>query len=163
MKRLLPFALRSFRREIRSGDLPTLALALVLGVAVMTAVGTLVNRVTLALTQSAGEIIGGDLGIAGRTAIPAEWQDEAQRRGIATARIVTFASVVFHGEDSQLAEIKAVDATYPLRGELVLAEDMGGIHLRSGAAPEPGIAYADARLLDALGLAPGGRLEFGDR
>ena len=161
--RLLPFALRSFRRELRGGDLPTLALALVLGVAVMTAVGTLVNRVTLALTQSAGEIIGGDLGVAGRSAIPDEWQSEAARRGIATARIVIFASVVFHGEASQLAEIKAVDANYPLRGELVLAEDMGGIRLRPGAAPETGVAYADARLLDALGLAPGGQLEFGDR
>jgi putative ABC transport system permease protein len=161
--RLLPYSLRSFRRELRSGDLPTLALALVLGVAVMTAVGTLVNRVTLALTQSAGEIIGGDLGVAGRTAIPAEWQTEAERRGLATARIVIFASVVFHGEASQLAEIKAVDAKYPLRGEMVLAEDMGGMNLRRGSAPAAGTAYADARLLDALGLVPGGSLEFGDR
>jgi putative ABC transport system permease protein len=161
--RLLPFAWRSLRRELRGGDLPTLALALVLGVAVMTAVGTLVNRVALALTQSAGEIIGGDLGVAGRVAVPAEWQAEAERRGLATARIVVFASVVFHGEQSQLAEIKAVDASYPLRGELVLAADMGGMDLRPGAAPAPGVAYADARLLDALGLRPGDRLAFGDR
>ncbi|PSD23273.1 hypothetical protein C7E18_23370, partial [Stenotrophomonas maltophilia] len=40
--------------------------ALVLGVAVMTAVGTLVNRVNLALTGSAAEMLGGRSRLAGR-------------------------------------------------------------------------------------------------
>ncbi|TQT30069.1 hypothetical protein EIJ12_14345, partial [Xanthomonas perforans] len=55
-------AARAVRREFLAGDLLTVFAALVLGVAVMTAVGTLVDRVTLALTSSAAEVLGGDLG-----------------------------------------------------------------------------------------------------
>ena len=73
--RPLAHAWRSLRREALGGDLLTVALALVLGVAVMTAVGTLVSRVQTALTQSAGELIGGDLGIAGRVPPPAGLAD----------------------------------------------------------------------------------------
>ncbi|MFN3842108.1 MAG: ABC transporter permease [Rehaibacterium terrae] len=159
--RMLPFAWRSLRRELRGGDLLTVAAALVLGVAVMTAVGTLVNRVTLALTQSAAEIIGGDFGVAARQPLPEDWAGEASRRGLKTARIVSFPSVLFAGERSQLADIKAVDAGYPLRGTLETTADLAGLDPEATPAPQPGEAYADARLLDALGLRPGDTLEFG--
>lgn len=160
--RVLPFAWRSLRRELRGGDLITVAAALVLGVAVMTAVGTLVNRVTLALTQSAGEIIGGDFGVAGRQAIPDAWALEAVDRGLSTARIVVFPSVVFAGESSQLADIKAVDAGYPLRGRLETTADRAGLDPVQSEPPAPGSAYADARLMDALGIEVGDHVEFGD-
>ena len=69
---LLRHALRSLRREALAGDLLTVFAALVLGVAVMTAVGTLVDRVNLALANSTAEMLGGDLGISGRAEAPAE-------------------------------------------------------------------------------------------
>src|SRR3546814_9598504 len=59
---VLAYAARALRRELRGGDLLTLAAALVLAVAVMTAVGTLVNRVTAAVSANAAQIIGGDFG-----------------------------------------------------------------------------------------------------
>jgi hypothetical protein len=54
------------RAALSGGDLLTVFAALVLGVAVMTAVGTLVDRVTLALTGSAAETLGGDLAVRQR-------------------------------------------------------------------------------------------------
>ncbi|GAB3731256.1 FtsX-like permease family protein [Luteimonas pelagia] len=160
--RLLPFAWRALRRELRGGDLLTVAAALVLGVAVMTAVGTLVNRVNLALARNGAELIGGDLGVAGRQAPPDAFAAEAALRGLATARIVSFPSVLFAGERSELAEIKAVDGGYPLRGVLETTRDLAGLAPEASSAPAPGEAYADARLLDALGLRPGDAVEFGD-
>ncbi|WP_313251994.1 hypothetical protein, partial [Stenotrophomonas indicatrix] len=74
---LLRHAWRALRREALAGDLLTVFAALVLGVAVMTAVGTLVNRVNLALTGSAAEMLGGDLGVAGRDDPPAAFAAEA--------------------------------------------------------------------------------------
>lgn len=159
--RVLRHAARALRREFLAGDLLTVFAALALGVAVMTAVGTLVNRVTLALTASAAEVIGGDLGLRGRQEIPAAFEEEARRRGLATARMVEFASVLFHGEASQMANIKAVGAGYPLRGALMVARDRFGAEAEAGQAPPPGEAYADPRLLDALDLQPGETLEFG--
>lgn len=159
--RVLRHALRALRREFLAGDLLTVFAALALGVAVMSAVGTLVNRVELALAANAAEVIGGDLGVRGRQEIPAGFEAEAHRRGLATARMVEFASVLFHGEASHMANIKAVDAGYPLRGQLMVARDRLGAVLETAGPPPPGEAYADPRLLDALELQPGDALEFG--
>lgn len=158
---LLRHALRSLRREALAGDLLTVFAALVLGVAVMTAVGTLVNRVNLALASSTAEMLGGDLGLSGRSEPAAELAEEAQRRGLRSTRIAAFGSVLFHGEASQMATIKAVGDGYPLRGTLrVRGGGTGGL-LDAATAPPPGQAWADPRLLQALGLRVGQRLEFG--
>ncbi|MBN5049757.1 FtsX-like permease family protein [Stenotrophomonas maltophilia] len=158
---LLRHAWRALRREALAGDLLTVFAALVLGVAVMTAVGTLVNRVNLALTGSAAEMLGGDLGVSGRDDPPAAFADEAQRRGLAHTRLASFGSVLFQGDASQMASIKAVEAGYPLRGALRVRATPGGALIADAGMPAKGQAYADPRLLQALGLNAGDDLEFG--
>ncbi|MCF5089021.1 FtsX-like permease family protein [Stenotrophomonas sp. PA-6-5C] len=158
---LLRHAWRALRREALAGDLLTVFAALVLGVAVMTAVGTLVNRVNLALTGSAAEMLGGDLGVAGRDDPPAAFADEAQRRGLAHTRLASFGSVLFQGDASQMASIKAAEAGYPLRGALRVRATPGGALIADAGMPAKGQAYADPRLLQALGLKAGDDLEFG--
>jgi putative ABC transport system permease protein len=159
--KLLRHAWRALRREALAGDLLTVFAALVLGVAVMTAVGTLVNRVNLALTGSAAEMLGGDLGVAGRDDPPAAFAEEAQRRGLAHTRLASFGSVLFQGDASQMASIKAVEAGYPLRGALRVRATPGGALIADAGMPAKGQAYADPRLLQALGLKAGDDLEFG--
>ncbi|HEY0333798.1 MAG TPA: FtsX-like permease family protein [Stenotrophomonas sp.] len=154
-------AARAVRREFLAGDLLTVFAALVLGVAVMTAVGTLVNRVTLALTSSAAEVLGGDLGVTGRQDIPEAFAAEAGRRGLQSTRMVSFPSVLFHGEASQMANVRAVAAGYPLRGVLQVSAQGNGADARPVGPPMRGQAYADPRLLDALGLHVGDDLELG--
>lgn len=154
-------AARALRREFLAGDLLTVFAALVLGVAVMTAVGTLVNRVTLALTSSAAEMLGGDLGLSAREDVPARFADAARTRGLASTRMVSFPSVLFHGDDSQMANIKAVSAGYPLRGELRVGRALHDAASETAGTPPPGEAYADPRLMQALGLKIGDALEFG--
>jgi len=159
---ILAYASRALRRELRGGDLLTLAAALVLAVAVMTAVGTLVNRVAAAVSANAAQIIGGDFGFAARQPIDPAIADLARAQGLAVARMLSFPSVVFHADASQLADIKAVDAAYPLRGELSASTDSAGLAAQATPAPAPGEAYADARLLAALGISPGAQIEFGN-
>ena len=158
---VLRHALRSLRREALAGDLLTVFAALVLGVAVMTAVGTLVNRVNLALASSTAEMLGGDLGLSGRSEPPQELATQARERGLRTTRIASFGSVLFHGDASQMATIKAVEAGYPLRGALRVRLAGAGQLLDAAAAPAPGEAWADPRLLQALGVQVGQSLEFG--
>ncbi len=154
-------AARSLRREFLAGDLLTVFAALVLGVAAMTAVGTLVDRVMLALTASAAEVVGGDLGVQARAEPPAEFADEAARRGLAVARLVTFPSVLFHGEASQMATVKGVDAAHPLRGRLRVSADAAGLQASDRGGPPRGEAYADPRVLAGLGINLGDSLELG--
>lgn len=158
---LLRHALRSLRREALAGDLLTVFAALVLGVAVMTAVGTLVDRVNLALANSTAEMLGGDLGISGRAEAPAELVSEGTQRGLQSTRIAAFGSVLFHGEASQMATIKAVEAGYPLRGQLRVRTGTNAVLNEAAAAPARGEAFADPRLLQALDLRIGDALEFG--
>jgi len=158
---VLRHAARSLRREFFAGDLLTVFAALVLGVAAMTAVGTLVDRVTLALTSSAAEVVGGDLGVRGREEPPAEFAEQARERGLRSVRMVAFPSVLFHGETSQMATVKGVSDGYPLRGQLLVARDAAGLQGEPAGAPAPGQAYADPRLLDALGVGVGDGIEFG--
>ncbi|MDR2871549.1 MAG: FtsX-like permease family protein [Xanthomonadaceae bacterium] len=155
------YALRALRREFLAGDLLTIFVALTLGVAAMTAVGTLVNRVNLALTENASEILGGDLGLSSRQEIPEEFAEEARRRGLQTAYIVSFPTVLFHADASQMASVKAVDAGYPLRGQLWVALNDNGAGTMTAPAPAVGEAYADSRLLAELGLKVGDDIEFG--
>lgn len=157
---LLRHALRSLRREALAGDLLTVFAALVLGVAVMTAVGTLVDRVNLALANSTAEMLGGDLGVSGRAEAPPEFAAEATQRGLRSTRIAAFGSVLFHGEASQMATIKAVEAGYPLRGQLRVRLADGAAVDDAAVAPAPGQAWADPRLLQALDLRVGDDLEF---
>src|SRR5690606_30390288 len=126
--------------------------ALVLGVAAMTAVGTLVDRVMLALSASAAEVVGGDLGVQAREALPEEFALQARQRGLAAARRVSFPSVLFHGESSQMATVKGVDAAHPLRGRLRVASDSAGLQARDSGGPPPGEAFADPRVLAGLGV-----------
>src|SRR5690606_9446937 len=160
---VLRHATRSLRREFSGGDLLTVFAALVLGVAAMTAVGTLVDRVMLALSASAAEVVGGDLGVQAREALPEEFALQARQRGLAAARRVSFPSVLFHGEASQMATVKGVDAAHPLRGRLRVASNSAGLQARDSGGPAPGEAYADPRVLAGLGVGVGDSIELGTR
>ncbi len=155
------FAWRSLRREVRHGELATLAVALILAVAALGAVATLSRRVERSVLASATELIGGDLGISARSPLPAELLDEARRLKLRVSATADFPSVLFAGGKSQLADIRATDPAYPLRGDLRVRDANGtesSVH-----APESGSVFAEHRLLAALDLKPGENLAIGER
>lgn len=159
--RPLAFAARSLAREFRHAELVTLAAALVLAVAALAAVATLAGRVERALVASAAELVGGDLGLAASRALPAEFAEEARRRGLATSRLADFPSVAFADEHSRLVDVRAGDAAFPLRGELRVAGADGVAH--AAHAPPPGAIYADRAALSALDAGVGARVQLGGR
>jgi putative ABC transport system permease protein len=159
--RPVAFAWRTLRRELRYGELATLAVALILAVAALGAVATLSRRVEHSVLASATELIGGDLGISAHSALPPELTAEAARLQLRASSTADFPSVLFANGKSQLADIRAADRAYPLRGELRVRDADGResvVH-----APEAGAVYAEHRLLVALDLKPGDALTIGDR
>ena len=155
------FAARSLRREFRHGELATLAAALVLAVAALTAVATLASRVERALVASAAELIGGDLSVGSRRELPEAFAPEARRRGLATAQLADFPSVVFSGEKSRLADVRAADAGFPLRG-MFTVRDESGVE-RNAHTPPQGSVYVDHEVLVALGVGLGANVQVGGR
>ncbi|MBL8299725.1 MAG: FtsX-like permease family protein [Rhodanobacteraceae bacterium] len=158
---VLHFAARALRREFRHGELRTLAAALVLAVAALTAVATLGQRVEQAIVASAAELIGGDLGVSARREIAPEFLAQAEQFGLRTSVSAEFPSVVFAAGKSQLAQVSATDTNYPLRGVLTI-RDAAGSEFQA-QAPGAGQVYADGLLLSALGIKPGDTLELAGR
>jgi putative ABC transport system permease protein len=157
----LRFALRNLRRDLRSGELAVLLLALLVAVGSLTAVGFFTDRIGRAVNQQAGEVLAADLRLESPRAIDEAYDVEARGLGLRVARILSMPSVVFHGEESSLVALRAVGDGYPLRGRLKVADEPFGPARPTDTIPQPGEAWADSRLLARLGVPVGARLSVG--
>lgn len=158
----LRFAWRLLRRDWRSGELRLLVVALAVAAGAVTAVGFFTNRVEQLLEQQAGELLAADLVVETSDPPAPELREEAERLGLRTARTLSFPSVVFKGETSQLVQVKAVSSAYPLRGELRVSEQRDGPAGTQSGPPAAGGAWVEPQLLGLLGSHLGDTLELGD-
>ena len=155
------FALRSFGRELRSGEVLVLLAAVALAVAALTAVGFLTDRIGKAVARQANEVLAADLRLRSQEPIPDTWRDRAQELNLQTAETNTFPSVVFAGDQSALATIKAVSETYPLRGNVRVSDTLFGAQRVVDNTPAQGTAWADGALLARVNADVGDRLTVG--
>ena len=159
-------AWRQTLRDFRAGELRLLALAVLLAVAALTAVGFFADRLSGGLQRDARQLLGGDAVVGSDRVTPPELTARAQAMGLRVAQSVSFPSMArapeAQGGASRLVAVKAVSSSYPLRGMLQLKERADGPPINIAAAPEPGTAWVEPALLDALQLAPGDKLLLGD-
>ncbi len=160
---VLWMALRLLRREWRSGELAVLLVSLSVAVAALTGVGFLVDRVGRAVQAQASEVLAADARIESPEPLSPELVVEAQNLGLRTARLTTLLSVVFKSDVSQLANVRAVSAGYPLRGSLKIAAQAFGAGVVTRELPAAGTCWPDSRLAAALGASLGDTLMVGAR
>ena len=161
MKAVL-FALRSFGREMRSGEVLVLLAAVSLAVAALTAVGFLTDRIGKAVARQANEVLAADLRLRSQAPVPAEWRELAAEYNLDTADTMSFPSVVFFGDDSALSSILAVSDGYPLRGRVRTASAMFGEQSPAEGIPARGEVWADGALLARIGAEVGDVLDIGE-
>lgn len=161
MHKTLLLAIRFLLRDWRAGELNLLALALLICVASITTVAFFIDRVEQAIDQQSSELLAADFVISSRDEISTERVREAQAMGLATSNIKLFRSVLVVNDRVQLAEVKVVDDRYPLRGQLQLAEQPYGEAVSRQGKPVPGEIWVEPRLLQAMGLAVGDKVELG--
>lgn len=154
-------AWRWLKRDLTAGELTVMALALIVAIAAMSSVGFFTDRVRQALVQEADQLLAADLVVNADHQIPVEFVEEAHRRSLNTGATATFPSMARGNERTQLVTVKAVSASYPLRGAVKLSDD--GTEITVAGGPKAGQAWADARLYDALQLKPGGRIKVGEK
>ena len=148
-------------REWRSGELGVLLLALTVAVAALTGVGFLVSRISAAVSMQAGQVLAADLRLESPQPIDPTVIAQARKSGIRTALATGLLSVVFQGDQSQLADIDAVTGGYPLRGTVKVADQPFDRGAPARGIPPPGEVWPDSRLLAALGGRLGSRLSIG--
>jgi putative ABC transport system permease protein len=160
--RALVFALRSFGRELRSGEVLVLLAAVGLAVAALTAVGFLTDRIGKAVARQANEVLAADLRLRSQERVPPEWTELAHSYGLKTAETLSFPSVVFNGDENALATIKVVSESYPLRGSVRISDALFSEQRVVNGIPAPGEAWADGALLARVGADVGDTLAVGD-
>ncbi len=156
------FALRSFGRELRSGEVMVLLAAVTLAVGALTAVGFLTDRIGKAVARQANEVLAADLRLRSQEPVPEEWRSMARDYGLDTADTMIFPSVVFAGDESALAALKIVGDNYPLRGAVRVADRMFGEQRVVEGIPAPGQVWADGALLARLAADVGDSLSVGE-
>jgi putative ABC transport system permease protein len=158
----LAFALRTFGRELRSGEVLVLLAAVGLAVAALTAVGFLTDRIGKAVARQANEVLAADLRLRSQEPVPAEWSELAGEFRLETARTMSFPSVVFAGDESALATIKVVSDAYPLRGSVRVSDQLFGEQREVDDIPRPGEVWADGALLARVAADVGDLLSVGE-
>ena len=186
---LLRLSLNMLRRDWRAGEWRVLLVALVLAVGSMATVGLFADRVRLVLQQEAASLLGADMRLSSTHALPPAYSEAARQRGLRVVETASFPSMVSKSQagtaqqpagepQSVLAEIQAVEDGYPLRGKIIINEGKGADR-RSDLSPSPpapfaqagegsvgsiparGTLWADARLMQRLGVQLGDEVGIG--
>ena len=155
-------AMRMLRRDWQAGELRVLAAALIVAVTSITAVGFFTDRISQALHRQANELLGADLLIASDQPTAASVRDLARQHGLHSTETLDFRSMVVAGDNTRLAEIKAVSDGYPLRGTLRTAPQRFAPDAPVAGIPAPGTVWLDAALLAPLNLNVGDAITLGE-
>ena len=150
-------ALRLALRELRGGlgALRLLAVCLVLGSFALAGVGSLASAISAGLAANGRTILGGDVE-ARLTQRRATAPERAALQSLGTvSEVVRLRAMAGRagGDVRILAELKAVDARYPL---------VGAFRLANGAALVRGSAAIAPAMAERLGLKAGDRLSIGN-
>ena len=158
---------RSLWRDLRSGELRLLMVAVTLAVAALTSVGFFSDRLQGGLQRDARQLLGGDVVVVSDNPPTAAWTEQARTLGLQQTATLTFPTMGrasdAQGGATRLVALKAVDAGYPLRGQLRLArdaQDRDGEPTRD--IPARGTVWVDPALTEALAVKPGDTLLLGD-
>ena len=149
-------------RDWRAGELRALVAAAALAVAIAGAMLLLVERLENGIAEQGNRLLGADRLVRSARPVPEAWLSRAAALGLRHARSVQTASMLFAGERSQLAVVRAVSDAWPLRGTVRLRRAGDGLELELEAAPQLGEIWLEPRLLSLLELRLGDSVELGD-
>lgn len=158
--------LRILWRDWRGGELGILVAALVIAVAIVTGISLFADRLNQGIVAQSSHFLAADRVLRSSRPIDPLWLQKAEQQGLRQAQLINFQSMVYGGIDAdanmQLASVKAVSDSYPLRGLLDTAATAFGVAEKTSVAPAPGVVWLDSRLLPLLSLEIGDTLYVGE-
>ncbi|GIU09951.1 ABC transporter permease [Shewanella morhuae] len=141
----LSLAWRLFKRELQQGQLLLIILAITLAVLSVSGLARVSERLQVAITGQATEFIAADRIIDSPVKIDAAILAKADELGLKHVTNMQFNSMVYSGDKFQLVTVRAVEAGYPLKGEIEL------INGKTKALPQADEIWFESRLGGLLG------------
>jgi putative ABC transport system permease protein len=161
--KILRFACRDLWRDLKSGELAVLLLALSVAVLSLTAVGFFTSRISQGVRAQAAEVLAADLRLEAPNPLPAKYLAKAREDGLSSAELIEFPTAIFNGNVSQLVALNAVTPGYPLRGRVRIADAPFGVARPTDRVPNVGEVWIDARIMAQLKVSLGDMLRIGAR
>jgi putative ABC transport system permease protein len=155
------------QRERASGEWRVLLLALIIGVGSVSTTGFLGDRLKRAMSEQGASFLGADLLVTSPRPIE-KWPGLPVTKNAGTASVLArsqaleFPSMLARGDAFQLATLRAVDAAYPLRGSVRIADRPFAAGTPRPAQPPPGAIYVAPDLLPLLSAKVGDRVQIGE-
>lgn len=160
--KLVKLAWRQTLRDLAAGEIRLMLMALMLAVMAVTAVGMITDRAESGLQQEANRLLGGDAALRADTPIPASVPERAEALGLQQAQTASFPSMVQTGEAVALADIRAIDARFPLRGEFEIQDGPGERVRRVKGGPQTGTTWLSGDAARKLGVNIGEMIGVGN-
>ena len=161
----LRLAWRQMLRDLGSGDVRILVVAVMLAVVAVTAVGFVTDRTQRALVIQANRLLGGDAVVRSDVPIAGFVRTATNATGLMHAETVGFNSMIRVGEGAdanlRLGDLSALGEGYPLRGSFRIAAADGREHDTSGI-PLPGSVWMSRAGAETLGAKVGDVTMIGD-
>jgi len=163
-------AWRTLWRDARAGELRLLVVAVALGVAALSSVSFLADRLNGGLQRDARQLLGGDVVVVSDQVTPAHIVQRAKDAGLQGVSTLSFPTMARGASQngmessSRLVALKAVEAGYPLRGELQVASSLSQADVaeKTTHLPASGEVWVEAAGLEALGLDVGDSVLLGN-
>lgn len=147
-------AWRLFKREFGRGELTIIGLSIVLAVSSVMALSSVTDRVDKAIMSKSAAFLAADRDLSSAHPLGMEYIQKAQSLGLNTDPHIYFSSMAFAGDNMNIAVVKAVSSSYPLRGQLYITQDLINDDKKRVNGPSPGEAWLSKRLFYALQLDP---------
>lgn len=125
-------------------------LSVVITISIVAASQLFTHRISLLLDRQAAELLAADLLVSSSEKLPDSYQQLAQQYGLQTATTVSLRTAIFIDDEPQLVELKAVSASYPLRGTLERKDSLLGESMKSDSGPQQGEIWVDSKIAAQL-------------
>jgi putative ABC transport system permease protein len=140
-------AWRDLIRAWRGGELALLGFSLVLAVTIVSGIAGFSDRLSRGMEQQSHHFLAADRVLKSTRPVTEDILLEARKRGLRTATVVSFRTMLMAGDAMQLASVRAVSDDYPLLGEVGVSKTLFGPAEMHSGAPASGKIWLDSRLL----------------
>ncbi|WP_353143309.1 ABC transporter permease [Acinetobacter pragensis] len=143
------------RQSFKSTGVYLLMIALTLAISATTALKFSNDQVQKAVALQAAEMLAGDLVLSSNEPIGAQWKAQAQQLHLQQSEATMFGTMAHTSDRFVMVNVKAIDASFPLRGELKVSP-------AASSAIHSGEVWLSQRAMDLLKVKIGDPLQIAD-